>query len=196
MRALFVERFGHHRQSRLSPRERQHLESLLPETLKGVRRAPWLECTTAERRGASGTDRARCHDDLLLRFHGTRAGDDGNVLRAERDAGCDVDDGVLLLPLTRDLLVGLANVDHFGHAGQGLDPGAVHAPIVADEADRGPLLAGHWASLVPHLLYRLHDAFDVFSRRVILHYDQHQSSSISMDQPSLARATGPANRAC
>src|SRR5205823_13845767 len=131
-------------------------------------------------------------DDLLLRLHRTRSGDDGDLAAAKGDAGSERDDGIRLLPLARDLLVRFADVNDFGHAGQRLDPRSVDRPVIADQSDGHALLARHGTRAVTHLLYGFHDAVDLLPRRVILHDDQHYASSISMAQPSCASTTGPA----
>src|SRR5581483_1381364 len=114
------------------------------------------------------------------RLDGAGAGDDHDVLAAERHARRDGDDGVLLLPFARHLLVRLADVNDFRDAVEPLDARAVDAAVVADEADRRAGLARHRTGLVAHLLYDFDDAIDLFFRRVVLHHDQHHSSSRSM----------------
>ena len=103
---------------------------------------------------------------------------------AERHAGRDRDDRVLVPPFARDLLVRLADVNDFGDARKRLDARAVDAAVVADEADRGARLARHRARRVAHLFYGLDDAVDLLRRRVILHDNQHYISSISKCHPS------------
>src|SRR5580765_4457170 len=109
-------------------------------------------------------------DDLFLGLDGARTGDDLHLVAAEGDAGRDRDERILLAPLARDLLVRLADVNDLGDARQRFDARAVDAAIVADEVD-------------------------LLRRRVVLHHDQHYSSSKSKYQPSRASVTGPANRA-
>ena len=100
-----------------------------------------------------------------------------------------------LAPFARHLLVRLADVNDFGDAGQRLDARAVDAAVVADEPDRRARLARHRPRGVAHLFDRLHDAVDLLLRRVVLHDDQHYSSSMSKYHPSRASVTGPAYRA-
>src|SRR5580765_86971 len=134
-------------------------------------------------------------DDLFLGLDGARTGDDLHLVAAEGDAGRDRDEGVLLAPFARDLLVRLADVNDLGDARQRLDARAVDAAVVADEPDRDARLPRHRPGGVAHLLDRLHDAVDLLLRRVVLHHDQHYSSSKSKYQPSRASVTGPAKRA-
>jgi len=108
---------------------------------------------------------------LLLRFDGAGAPYDDDAVAADRDAGGELDDGVLRPPLARDLLVGLRDVDDLRDAGQCFDPGGVDASIISDETDGGALSAGHRPRLVTHLLNDTDNAIDVFRRRVVRHDD-------------------------
>jgi hypothetical protein len=83
-------------------------------------------------------------------------------------------------------------VNDLGHTVERLELRAVDPTVVADEADRRALRAGHRARLIAHLPDHVDDARDLLFRRAMLHHDQHQSSSISNVDPSPARVTGPA----
>ena len=69
-------------------------------------------------------------------------------------------DGGFRLPLARDLLVGLGDVEDLGHAGERREARAVHPAVVADQPDGGPLAAGHRPALVAHLGDHLADPLD------------------------------------
>src|ERR1043165_9654883 len=86
-------------------------------------------------------------------------------------------------------------MNDLGDAGQRFDARAVDASVIADQADCRAGLARHRTRRVAHLFYCFHDAIDVGLRRVILHYDQHYSSSRSKYHPSVANVTAPVYRA-
>ena len=192
MRSFIVERFGDDGQPRFAPRERQELEPFRSQSLERVGRAAWLVRTAAQRRTARVAHLLRREHDLLLGLHRARPGDDRDFRPAEHDAGCDGDEGVLGTPLARHLLVRLGHMDHLGHAIQCLESRAIHPPVVAHEADRCALRAGHGARLIPHLLDQLDHARHLLARRIVIHDHQHQSSSISKVDPSSASDIGPA----
>ena len=156
MRALFVERFGDDRQARSRARASASSSSpFLP--------SPWKEygelrgLNAPPRSAVAPASRTACAAATICSSDSTEQGpamiDD--VRAAERHARRDRDDRVLLLPFARHLLVRLADVDHLGDAVERLDARAVHAAVVADEADGRARLAGHRPRLVAHLLDRL-----------------------------------------
>jgi hypothetical protein len=85
-------------------------------------------------------------------------------------------------------------VNDLGDTGEPLDARAVDSAVVSNQPDRGARFPRHRPSRVAHLLYDLDDAGDLGLRRVILHDNQHYSSSISKNHPSVARVIGPPYR--
>src|SRR6185503_14034091 len=148
MRAFVVQRLGHDGEPGLAARERKELETALAHALERVRRATGLEGAAAQRRRAHRSHLAGGGEYLLLRLHRAGTSDDLHGVAAEHHAGRDAHEGVVLLPLARDLLVRLADVDDLGHARQRFDARAVHAAIIADETYRRALSARHRPRLI------------------------------------------------
>src|SRR5437867_208702 len=199
MRAFLVQCFGHDGEARLVPRESEQLQTALPHTLERIRRAARLERAAAKRRRPELSHLARGGDDLVLGLHRAGSGDDLDLLTAENHAGGEADEGARLLPLARDLLVGLRDVNDLGDAGQRLDARAVDAPVVADESDRRTLTAWHRPRVIAHLLNHAHHAIDLVLRRMVVHYDQHVTRprsrcAIRLAPRSLARRSWPRQR--
>ncbi len=151
-RSLIVHRLGDDRKSGFFARPREQLQAFLTESLERVRRAAWLECAAAKRRSAGLAHQLGSANDLLFRFHGAWSGYHGHVLSAERNAGCDRDDGGLGPPFARHLLVRLRDVNDLHDAGKRFDPRGVDASVVADESDGRALRARHRLRVVAHLL--------------------------------------------
>src|SRR5690606_21152152 len=95
-----------------------------------------------------------------------------------------LDDGRVLAPFARHLLVRLRDVDDPEDIGQALEAGAIDLPVIADQADRGALLPGDRPGLVAHLAHDIDHAANVTLRRAVAHHDQHTSM---LTQESAAR---------
>ena len=152
-----VEAFGIHglgddQEPGFLARTGQQLEAGSAQSLEGVRRAPGLEGAGAEHRRAGVADRAGGVQDLALTLDRAGPRHHDHVVAADGQAAGQADDRGLGLPLPGDLLVWLGDVDDLLHTREGRQPGAVHPTIVAHQADRRTLLAGHRARVVAHLL--------------------------------------------
>ena len=121
MRSFIVHRLGDYRKSGLLSRQGQQLQPSLAEPLKGIGGAARLECTASERGCPRVFYKTGGLEDLLFRLDRAGAGDDRHVDSAKRNSWRDRNDGVFGAPFTRDLLVGLSDVDYLHHAGQRSD---------------------------------------------------------------------------
>ena len=112
-------------------------------------------------------------DDLPLGFDGAGARDHDHLRAPEGNAAGQPDDGGLGFPLAAHLLVGLGDVNDLVHARQPFEPRRVDAPVIADEAHGGALIAGHRLRLIAHLLDDGDDFLDFIGRGSMPHHDQH-----------------------
>ena len=117
-------------------------------------------------------------EDVLCTLHGTRAGDDIDLVAAEPNAVLQLNDRIRITPLTRNLLVRLGNGDDLEHAEQSLYPGGVDASVVPHEAHRRPLPSFHGARFVAQPLDLVHDGLHLGLGGAVFHHDQHVSITL------------------
>ena len=120
------------------------LQALLAHPLEGVGGGAGLEGAAAQDGGAGVAQPVRDLQDLRLRLHGAGARHDHDLAAADPRAVRELDDGGLLAPLARDLLVGLRDVDDLHHAREGLQAARVHLAVVADQARRRCAASPGW----------------------------------------------------
>jgi len=116
---------------------------------------------------------ARRFQDLRLALHRARPRHHHQRVPADRQPAGQAHQRVLGLPLARDLLVGLSDVDDFQYAVQAQQPRCIHLAVIANQADRGALLAGHGTGLIAHFFYCLDDSIDLAGSRRMRHHNQH-----------------------
>ena len=82
-------------------------------------------------------------------------------------------DGVLLLYIAADQLVGLRDPDHFCDAGELFQVALIDSATVAGDADGGALRAGHGMGAKAQQLNLLADGLDFFRRGLRFHDHEH-----------------------
>ena len=169
---LYRHQLGDDRKSRLLPCFDQEVESLLAETLEGVRGGARLERTATEQGRASGLHGLRDADHLLFALDAARPRDDLEVPAADLHAGA-IDDRILRMELAVRGLIGLLDaLDGFDRT-QLLDETDVDFRDVADASDQRFLRTlRHMRRDVPRQKPAL-QVLDLAPIRILLQYDYH-----------------------
>ncbi len=117
---------------------RKNFEAVFTEPLKAIRRRARLVSAAAKKTRAGFLDALGDGQTLLFGFHGARAGHEGDVLAPNDNlagGSGDAKDGVFLLRVAADKLVGLADWNAFHNAGQRFQDAKIDLAFVAGDAD-------------------------------------------------------------
>jgi hypothetical protein len=167
-----IDGFGDDAQAKLIADLGHDLQGFDAQALERVRRGTRLVGAAAEELRAGGRDLFGNGECLLARFNGARTGDDGEVAAADLRVGSfKADDGVFFFDVAAGQLVGLADADDFGDAGELFDVAAVDFTLVAGDADGGALGSWHGMRAIAQLLDVVADGLDLFRRGLRLHDD-------------------------
>ena len=86
-------------------------------------------------------------------------------------------------------------MNDFLDAGEALEPGRVHAAVVADEPDGGALRTRHRSRLIAHLLDDGNDLLHFVGCGAMAHHNEHDYFPPMVNRsPSRAAVTGPLKR--
>ena len=146
------------------------------QPLEGVGRGARFVGAAAEEFDAGGLELFSNGEALLFGFDSAGTGDHGDMLAADEDVAGrsgDTDDGVFLLNVAGDELVGLGDGDALDDAGEGFKSAEIDSAGVAGDADGGAAGTGDGVSLETEGFDALADGADLLFGGIGLHDDEH-----------------------